>query len=274
MLRMMLFGLTLVLVAALVVIAIAYLRLNGEIEGDVKRLVASARPVNAIVTEEMVAALPAPAQRYLRKSGVIGQPIPSIVRLQQKGRIRSSSEANWMEFEASETYSTNPPAFVWRAWFPTPFMPVVMGRDEYLDGEGSIFMRMLALFPVAEERGDVLKAAGLMRYLNEMTWFPAAFLGSNLTITAAGPDSFKVALTDRGATAEAELFVDAEGRFVNFRALRFNTGTRSIETWETPITQWKTFGALELPSHGAAVWKLPGGDLTYIELDVTDVTYE
>jgi hypothetical protein len=274
MVKIALFGFTLLLALACAVVLLAYLRLNGEIEGDVQRLAAAAQPSGVIVTEDMLAPLPEPARRYLRKARIVGQPIPKLVRLQQKGRIRSSNDASWMEFEASEIYSTNPPGFVWRAWFQTRSMPAVMGRDEYLEGEGSIFMRMLALLPVADERGDMLKAAGLMRYLNEMIWFPAAFLGGNVAITAGSESSFKVAITDRGAIAEAELFVDATGRAVNFRARRYNTGSRTIEIWETPIAQWAAFGALELPSHGSALWRLPEGDLTYIELEVTEVGYE
>ncbi len=47
-----------------------------------------------------------------------------------------------------------------------------MGRDEYLGGRGSIVMKMLALLPVADEHGEELGAAGLMRYLNEMMGSP------------------------------------------------------------------------------------------------------
>src|SRR5690606_22534686 len=120
-----------------------------------------------------------PAQRYLSNTRVVGAPIPRLVHLAQKGRIRSSADADWMAFEAEETYSIDPPAFVWRAFFPTQRTPFVLGRDLYLEGRGGILMKMLALLPVANEYGEELRAAGLMRYLNEMSWFPAAFLGDN-----------------------------------------------------------------------------------------------
>ena len=69
------------------------------------------------------------------------------------------------------------------------------------------------------------------------------------------------------------MFVDAEGRMVNFEAQRFNTASRSIQTWETPITDYATYSGYNLPKTGSAVWRSPQGDLTYIELDVTSVTY-
>jgi hypothetical protein len=179
-----------------------------------------------------------------------------------------------MMFEANETYSINPPAFLWRAYFPTEKAPFVLGRDIYLNGRGGILMKMLALLPVADERGDELRAAGLMRYLNEMSWFPGAFLGDNVEISARDQDSFSLRLSDRGLVAEAIMFVDDEGRLTNFQAQRFNTATRSMQTWETPIATYGDYAGFQLPKSGSAVWRSQQGDLTYIELDVTSVRYE
>lgn len=274
MLKLILAGVALLAVAAIVVIAVAYWRFNAEIDSDLARLVADARAPADTITPARLAGLPEPARRYFEAAGVVGQPIPRIVRLKQTGRIRSSASADWMAFDAEETYSTSPPAFIWRTWLPSRSLPVAMGRDVYQDGAGSIVIRMGALLPLADEQGDALRAAGLMRYLNEMAWFPAALLGDNVTIAADGEDSFRVTLADRDLTATALMFVDAEGRLINFRAERFNTSTASIETWETPMTAWHSFEGISVPSVGSAVWKLPGGDFTYIELEITDLAYD
>jgi hypothetical protein len=232
------------------------------------------RAPGVAVTEAMLAGLPAPAQRYFRYSGVLGQPIPRLVRITQKGRIRGSAGDNWMNFEADETYSTSPPAFVWRASFPVVVAPVALGRDEYLEGRGSILMKMLAVLPLADEHGDELAAAGLMRYLNESMWFPASLLGPNVEITPIDDASFRATLSDRGLSAEAVFFVDGEGRLVNFRANRYDTSTRAIGTWETPVSGYRSINGLNLPTRGSAVWKRDAGDLSYIELEVTGITYE
>ncbi|MEQ1900250.1 MAG: DUF6544 family protein [Devosia sp.] len=273
-LKLIAMSITAVVILAVLVVGLAYWIFTQQIGADLDRLVAAAQPANATITEAMFASLPEPAQRYFRFAGVVGKPIPRLVRLTQKGRIRSSNAANWMTLESDETYSTNPPAFVWRAWFPAAATPVALGRDEYLEGRGSILMKMLAIAPLADQRGDELAAAGLMRFFNEAMWFPAALLGPNVSIAARDKDSFRAAISDRGLTAEAVFFVDADGRLTNFRAQRYNTDSRSIETWETPVGAYRDFGGLQLPSAGSAVWKLPSGDLNYIELEITGVTYE
>ena len=274
MLKIILIALVIIVAGAAGVVLGPYWRFGRAIEADIGRLVAEAAGGRPTVTAEMVAALPAPVRRYLTWSGVIGKPMPGLVRLEQTGRIRSSAEAAWMALEADEFYSTDPPGFVWRAWFPRRATPMVLGRDEYLGGAGSILMKMLALFPVAEESGEALAAAGLMRYLNEMMWFPAALLGDNIRWSAIDENSAEVTITDRGITATATFFFDDEGRPVNFRALRYNTDTRRLETWETPISAYGVFERLNVPVKGKATWKLAGGDFDYVELEITRVEYD
>ena len=272
--KIWLVSLTLLLLAAVLFIGWSYARFSRAITTDIRRLIATAARNQVVVTPDMVSALPAPARRYFEHSGVVGKPIPRLVRLRQVGRIRANPTDKWMELEAEEFYSTSPPAFVWRAYFPKARLPIVLGRDEYLDGAGSIVMKMLAVYPVANERGQELGPAGLMRYLNEMAWFPAAFLGENVTIEPVDEACFRVTIADRGMTATALLFVDESGRLTNFRAQRFHTGTRTMETWETPMAKHGVLEGLRLPIAGAAVWKLKNGDFPYIELDVTDVKYD
>lgn len=268
-------ALAVLMVVAVLAIGVGYVAWSNAIRADIDRLRADAQaPPDRIITAERIAALPPPAVRYFTRASVVGTTIPRIVTLTQKGRIRSSAEAGWMPLEAEEVYSTTPPAFVWRAGMPGLGLPVVLGRDEYLGGEGSIAMRLASLIPVADERGEELRAAGLMRYLNEMMWFPAAYLGDNVTVFAVDDDSFGVRIADRSLVAEGVLSIGTDGRVTNFRATRYNTTTRGMETWETPISAWAPLAGLELPAIGAADWKLAGGDLRYIELEITSVAYE
>ena len=265
----------LALVAISLAVGAAYALWSASIGGDMAALEGDALPpAGASITAERLAGLPEPAIRYFTRAGVVGTSIPRLVRLTQKGRIRSSADAAWMTLEAEEVYSTNPPALVWRAGMPGLGLPMVLGRDAYLRGEGSITMKLLSIVPVADEHGAELRAAGLMRYLNEMIWFPAAYLGDNITIFPVGGDAFGVRIADRGLVAEATLFVDAEGKVTNFRADRYNTTTKRIERWETPISASQQMAGLELPVAGAADWKLAAGDLRYIELEITSVSYE
>lgn len=254
--------------------ALSWLAFSRAIDRETAALVAAARPVGRTVTEAAVARLPPPVQRFMRKAGVIGRPIPSIVRLRQVGRMRTAPTAAWMNFEADQVYTVDPPGFVWRAYFVSRSLPFVFGRDTYSGGGASILMKALGVVPVADVGGSELGAAGLMRYLNEMMWFPAAYLAPNVSWRAIDERSAEVSVTDSGFTATATLVFDGDDRIVDFRAQRFNTDTRSLETWETPISGHRELNGLLLPAGGQGVWKLDGGSFAYIELDVVALAYD
>lgn len=261
----------LVAVAGLGWIGWSYWRFSVHMDVAVKLLRAAAAQPGLTVTEEMLAPLPEPAQRYLRASRIVGTPIPTTVTLWQKGRIRNSPAADWMALEAEETYSLLPPAFVWRAYLPSRGVPMAIGRDQYGFGEGSILIKLAGTFPVADEHGAELGPAGLMRFLNEMMWFPAAFLLPQVRITPVDADRFRATLRDGDLEASAVLTVDTAGRLIDFTAQRYDTSTRQMLTWRTPISAWTDFHGLLLPQRGAAVWERPDGAFSYIELDITDV---
>ena len=82
----------------------------------------------------------------------------------------------------------SPPSFVWYASVRLAGLPLVRVRDSYANGDGNILVKAAGLLTVADSRGEEMDQASLVRYLNEMIWFPAAYLGDftyiELEITA------------------------------------------------------------------------------------------
>jgi Family of unknown function (DUF6544) len=270
---------TLVLAFFVVIIAIAalgYLSFNTGINREISGLLAGAksRP-KIVVTEKMLRNLPPPVQRYMAYSGVLGKGIPRTIRLKQTGRIRQGGQSPWMRLEAAEYYSTSPPGFVWKAFLPSRRTPVTLGRDAYLGGRGSMRIKMLSLFSLVKAAGREIDQGSMMRYLNEMTWFPAAFLGENISWKAIDDSSAEVTLTDRGKSVSATMFFDPDGKPLNFTAKRYRMAGNNydLETWSTPFTGYGEFEGLTLPVRGQGVWNLKEGDLVYVELEITDLKY-
>src|SRR5690242_13394023 len=76
---------------------------DASVKSEVSRLFAEAvQRQSVVVTEAMLEGLPAPIQRYLRYAGVVGKPIPQIVRLRQHGKFRTDPQRPWMEIKAEE----------------------------------------------------------------------------------------------------------------------------------------------------------------------------
>jgi Family of unknown function (DUF6544) len=256
----------------------AFLRFNGRIDREISGLLSGARSEPAMVVgEEMLKDLPPPVRRYMNYSGVLGKVIPRTVRLRQVGRIRQDKKSAWMKLEAEEHYSTSPPGFIWKAYIPNRRFPLTLGRDAYAKGRGSMLIKMLSLFPMVNvAAGSEIDQGAMMRYLNEMTWFPAAFLGENISWKAVDGGSAEVTLTDGGESVSAVMSFDPEGKPLNFVAKRYRmVGRRyDLETWSTPFTGYGDFDGVRLPVRGQGVWNLKEGDLVYVELEITELKYD
>lgn len=228
-----------------------------------------------VVTADMLQHLPEPAQRYLNYTGVVGQPWIETVRITYVGVFRLGADKPWMPIKAEQVYTTNPPAFRWKARFKMFGLWIVTGDDTYRNGHGHMFGKIAGLFNVFDARGPEIDQGTMLRYLNEMTWFPIALLNDYIAWQAVDDQSFDVTFTDCGRSVTARFIVDEQGRLTNFVTQRYreNTGSYTFDTWTTPMTEWGCLAGLNLPVRGQAVWKLATGDLPYADLKITSIEY-
>ena len=229
-----------------------------------------------VVTEEMLSDFPEPVRRYLTYTGVVGRPFVRMVRLRQKGAMRAGPGQPWMPLAAQEHYCVDPPGFVWDGTLRLGPVRVGRARDEYLGGAGRMLVKVASLLPVVDASGEEMDQGSMMRYLSEMIFFPAAFLGDNISFQAVDHGSAQVTLTDHGRTATGTIYVDGQGRLTNFAAMRHRMagGRQVLTAWSTPVTAYGEFEGLRLPVRGKAVWKLPSGDLDYIDVTITELHYD
>jgi len=242
----------------------------------VQALRARASPGRAgVVTEEMLADLPEPVRRYLRYTRVVGKPFPGTIWLRQEGKMRAGPGQRWMPLDAEEHYSVQPPGFVWAGTARLGPLPVARARDMYAGGTGRMLVKVASLWPIVDASGEQMDQAGMTRYLSEMIWFPAAFLAANISFEPVDDSSARVTLTDHGQTATGTLFIDQQGKLTDFVAKRYRTlDSSDPDIWSTPFTGYSEFEGLQLPARGKAIYKLPGGDLEYIDVTVTDLHYD
>jgi hypothetical protein len=223
----------------------------------------------------MLEHLPEPVQRYLTYTGVLGFPWIETVHLRQLGTFRQGADRPWMPFTADESYTTDPPSLTWNARFKLAGLPLLRARDRYEQGHGHMYGKLAGLITVFDARGEELDQATMLRYLNEIMWFPTAFLAENITWAERDDSSARVTFTDGGRSVSADMFFSTEGRLTDFTAMRYREidGEFSLDPWSTPMTGYGELAGLKLPTQGRAVWHLPEGDLPYADLEVTEVSY-
>jgi hypothetical protein len=267
-------------VAAFVAVAVGVsvfgrMTFERRIEEETASLLSAAQDHQpAAITSADLARLPEPVQRWLQWAGVVGQKIPRSVRLTQEGRFRMGEGRPWVPFTAEEFFTTDPLGFIWKTQMQMYPLVEVIGRDRYIDGSGSIEMRLLGVVPVANASGPELNQGALLRYLNETMWFPAAALSPSISWEAVDATSARATITDSGLSVSAVFIFDAEGRPIDMVADRYDLGRGQIERWSTPLTDWGEFSDVRVPVGGMALWRYDTGDFPYIELRITDIAYD
>lgn len=248
--------------------------LEERIAGEIDALLATVNPDGQeVVTEDALAGLPEPVGRWLRWSGVVGKKRPATVRLRQSGELRLGN-SGWFPFVAEEYFTIDPPAFIWAARMTMVPGVTVIGRDRLVDGEGSIEMRLLGLVPVARDTGPEMDRGALLRYLNEIMWFPAAGLSPSISWEAVDSESARATITHAGVSASATFRFDRDGRLTDMVADRYDREAGRVLPWSTPISDYGEFGGVRVPVAGEAVYARGEGDIPYIRLRVTAVEHD
>ena len=229
----------------------------------------------APITEADLAGLPEPLRRYLAQTGVIGRPRISTIRLKQEGFFRTRPDQNWMPMRAVEYYSVDPPAFLWHGKIKLlPFLSI-QARDRFDAGTGHMLIK-LAPLTLGDARGPEMDQGALVRYFNEMMWFPTVFLSESIQWEELNAHSVKGTIHIGEVSASAVLSFTETGQFANFVAERYMSAgdTFSLETWSTPVDDHAGLEGLRLPVSGEGVWHLDAGDFSYIRLRITELEYD
>lgn len=240
--------LTLLLVLLLTLTS-GYWSFNRRVNREVKALFAQqplASPIASdqeIVTEAMLQELPAPIQRYLRYSGIVGKPRIHTVRLKQTGRFRQGPAQPWMEFRAQQYFTVDTPGFLWNVTMYQNGLPLLIGRDLYMRGTGNMLIKLAARITVADAKGEGLDQGTMLRYLAEMIWFPSAFLGENVSFTPIDDSSATITFSDHFP-------------------------------WSFVPTEYGERGGLRIPVQGPVSWLLPAGKFAYIDPTIVELEYD
>ncbi len=265
-----------IIVILLVSFAISYITFGRKVAGEVEELFKKMKETKPeVVAERDLEGLPQPVQRYLRYTQIIGKEKVRTVRLKQKGFIRTKEDQGWMSFSARQYYRADYPAFIWYGSVKLFSLPLMRVRDKFYEGKGNMLIRLLPFITVADATGDEIDQGTLVRYLNEMMWFPTAYLNDYIQWEPIDSGSAKATISWQGLSASALFYFDDKGALTNFVAERYMTvdDGYSLERWSTPITEYREINGMMLPTKGEGVWNLSSGDFSYIRVEITHIEY-
>lgn len=261
-----------IILLAAVILSAAAMRFKAAIRKEVKDLLSRASK-EILTTEETLRPLPHIVQRWMIKSGVVGNAMPNKIVISQKGHIRTKLKGSWMRFQATQHFTINPPGFVWLAAIKgAPFITIA-GRDKYSDGLGNMIVRPFCWFNVVNNSGKEIDEGTLLRYVAAMVWFPQGAGSKYLRWESINDRQARVTMEYKGMTASGIYFFNEDADVIGFEAKRYGDfdGIYRKETWSVRITGFAHFGSTRIGNRIEVTWKLPEGDFHWLTVEVTGI---
>jgi hypothetical protein len=231
---------------------------------------------NDLITKDMLKDLPGPVENWLLNTGIVGKPVVHGLRLRQKGLMRLKPEQKkWSSMRAEQYFTVNEPSFIWKADMIMMPMLTIAARDKYVGGKGEMKIKMLALIPIANSRGEKVDQGTLQRYLAEMCWFPSGALNPYVKWKAIDSVSAKATLTYKGVSGSVVFHFDENGDVAACSADRYMGGENnaSLEKWQVRSTEHRLMDDIRIPVRSEVTWKLKSGDFTWLKLEITEIQY-
>jgi hypothetical protein len=269
---------TILNVVLLPVIIVAYAEwgFDRSVQQEVESILGSSTSEpNVVVSKETLQPLPSCVQKWLERANVVGKPTIRSVRLKQKGMMRGKPEESWMPVEAEEYFRVDQPAFLWKARVQYRSLIQLVARDRYIDGRGNMLVKALSLISVADSKGKEIDQGSMVRYLAEMVWFPTAALRPYIRWEEIDSTAARATMSYRGITAQGIFRFTEDGDILTFEAERYRevNGKYSLDPWLIRAKGYRSFDGIRIPDTSEVTWKLPTGDFTWFEVEITDLEY-
>jgi hypothetical protein len=238
----------------------------------------------APVTEDELAALPEPAQRYMRFMAVVGRPRNWSFCARWDGRFRMGPDKPWMPCEAWQYNTSLEIARIFHMRVRIGGVVPTYVRDLYVDGGGHMVGKLFDKLAIVDDASEKVTIGELVTYVNDALMFaPSMLLRPSTLWTPIDESSFDVTTTDHGTTVTGRVLVEADGAMKDFSTTdRFgqepaNPKAGMVRTrWTTPIDGWTIVNGRPRPTEGRAIWHFATGDFCYAETttDKMDLAFD
>ncbi len=229
-----------------------------------------------LVTEEDLAILPEPVQRYLRSAGAIGQPFIHHFVATWRGRIRATKDDPWMAFTAEQHNFVGEPSRFFLMKARRGGLPVDV-YHAFQDNSGTMSVRLLSLIPLVNSAGPELDRAEAVTLFNDWCLLaPTALIDPAIQWELIDEHSVRGYYTVGPNTISAVLVFNETGNLVDFisddRLVASPDGDRLTEQrWSTPVKEYRNYGQRRAFTRGEGKWHPQEGAFAYIELELLDL---
>ncbi|TYQ17707.1 UNVERIFIED_CONTAM: hypothetical protein Cloal_0068 [Acetivibrio alkalicellulosi] len=246
-----------------------------RVKKEVKEFLSEVEKNSTIIEREDIEGLPLNVQKWLEYSGIIGREKINSVRLIQNADMRLGKDSSWMPVRAEQYFTISNPGFIWKAKINVAPLIHIVGRDKYYEGKGSMIIKPLSLFTLADSSGKEMDQGAMLRYLAEIVWFPTAALEDYITWEEIDNNIAKATMSYGGITASGIFTFNEVGEVIKFEAERYGEfdGEFKLELWSIPIREYKEFDGIKVPTKGDVTWKFKERDFNWYNFELIEIEY-
>ncbi|NJM70722.1 MAG: hypothetical protein HC862_11100 [Scytonema sp. RU_4_4] len=250
------FSIGVLLAIALLVLLIMQIKNDKEVSRIWREL--EEVPTENSFTEDMVAELPAPVQRYFLHSIAPGTPLASSVSLEMSGSFRTAQDKPWVPMRAKEIISASQ-GFVWKATIGRGLFQM-RGADYYIKGSGRMRFSLWGLLPLVNAHSPDIVRSSIGRLAGELIWLPSALLPQRgVSWKAIDENTIQASLKINDEPVTLTLTIDpANGKLLKLSLPRWGDHTEDGSYTYIPFggeyQEEHTFGGFTIPSLMGAGW--------------------
>lgn len=256
---------------------IPYSRTRTEFAELRDRLVNEASYVKGVFTENDIAHLPLPVQKYFFYCGYIGTPKMSYMKAVYKdvdflfGKDKSPIKIDYTQYNFSDKPSRL--AYIDSRMFGIPFE----GLDICISGRGLMKGVMGKLFPLFEQTGEVMDKASLVSYLSECLIIPNAALQVYISWEEIDDLNAMAALSYKDISVKGVFSFKENGEMESFtshdREAVSTKGRREKAKWSVVYSGYEEKDGIKRPTVFKAIWHYDEGDLVYFKGENVEVIF-
>jgi L-rhamnose mutarotase len=255
---------------------IPYSKTKTEFMVMAGELISKTGHASGVFTEEDIADLPLPVQKYFRACGYLGAPKMSYMRaifqdvdfILDKDKPAIKIDYTQYDFVPEP----NRIAYIDSSMYGIPFE----GLDAYVAGAGSMKGVLAKLFTLFDQTGEAMDKASLVTCLSECLIIPNMALQDYIVWEEIDALHAKATISYYGITAEGIFTFNENGEMLSFttddREAVAADGTSEKVKWTAVCSEYVETNGIKKPTVLKAIWHYDDGDLVYF--DGKDVVIE
>lgn len=228
MFRNILFGIVILLAIALLILVVLQVKTRQRVQTIWRLCSIQAQPAQQSFSQEMIAGLPEPVQRYFLHAIAPGTPLATINTLEMRGKFRLGRDKPWLPMSCQEIITTQ--GFVWKAAMGRGLLQL-KGADYYINGLGQVQFALWGLIPVVNVHDQDTSRSSIGRLVQEFVWLPSALLPQQgVQWREISDNTIQASLKFDNEPITLTLIIDTDGRLLEISSPRWGNHTDD-ETW-------------------------------------------